>query len=243
MTVVAIMQPTYLPWCGYFDLMDQADVFVILDNVQFSYQSWQHRNRIRTRDGLAWLTVPVITKNRHGQVIADVEIARTTPFPDNHVHLLELNYGRAAHVRYLEALISLVRGGAATSRLTALTVPLIIHLAHEFGIDTPIVRSSELKVAGTRSELLTAICADLGANEYLSPPGSVDYLAQDAHLFADAGIEVFIHAYEHPQYRQQWEPFLPFASAIDLLLNEGEGASSILRSGSRPQIPLIAWSS
>jgi hypothetical protein len=232
------MQPAYSPWCGFFDLMDQADVFVLLDTVQFSYQSWQHRNRIRTREGLAWLTVPVVTKGRRQQVIVDVEIAESTPFPDSHIHLLELNYGRAAHASHLEPLANIVRDGAATGRLTAVTVPLLTHIAAELGVQTPIVRSSELPVTGRRSDLLTAICREVGADEYLSPPGSLAYLAEDAHLFAAAGIEVSIHAYEHPVYHQQFQPFLPFASAIDLLLNEGEDGATILRSGARPSIPL-----
>ena len=95
MSTAAIMQPAYLPWCGYFDLLDQADVFILLDTVQFSYQSWQHRNRIRTRDGLSWLTVPVRTKGRHGQSIVETELGASPSFPEGHLHSIELNYGAA----------------------------------------------------------------------------------------------------------------------------------------------------
>src|SRR5580704_12957199 len=103
---VAISQPTYLPWLGYFDLIDQVDVFVLLDNVQFEKQSWQQRNRIKTPTGLQWLTVPVIFRGRFGQLIKDVEI-REAEFWRNHLRAIELNYRRARFFhQYFEELSS-----------------------------------------------------------------------------------------------------------------------------------------
>ncbi len=91
---VAIAQPTYLPWLGYFDLLDQVDKFVLLDTVQFEKQSWQQRNRIKTPTGLMWLTVPVVFRGRLGQRIVDVEI-REPEFCRDHLRAVELNYRRA----------------------------------------------------------------------------------------------------------------------------------------------------
>jgi hypothetical protein len=232
------MQPTYLPWCGYFDLMDQADVFVILDTVQFSHQSWQHRNRIRTRDGLTWLTVPVITKGRHGQRILDVELAADQGFPEKHVHLLNLNYRDSPGAKLLDEVIPLLEAGSTRGRLPDLTVPLLAQLAASFDIRTPLISASQLDVTGQRSELLVRVCSMVGASHYLAPPGSVEYLTRDSLVFADAGIEVSVHAYDHPVYNQRFEPFLPNASAIDLLLREGATAGDVIRSGRRESLPL-----
>ena len=91
---IAISQPTYLPWIGYLDLIDQVETFVLLDNVQFERQSWQHRNRIKTPSGLHWLTVPVLFRGRFGQLINEVEI-RDIEFWRNHLRAIELNYRRA----------------------------------------------------------------------------------------------------------------------------------------------------
>ena len=93
---VAISQPTYLPWMGYFDLMDQVDVFVILDSVQFEKRSWQQRNRIKTLAGLQWLTVPVAVRGKQGQLIHEVEIQEPA-FWENHLRNIELNYRRTPH--------------------------------------------------------------------------------------------------------------------------------------------------
>ena len=92
---VAIMQSTYLPWVGYFALMKSVDVFIILDSVQFSKRSWQQRNQIKTESGAKWLTVPVISKGKKDQLIADVKIDYSSKFPESHINMIEQNYRKS----------------------------------------------------------------------------------------------------------------------------------------------------
>ena len=234
MTVAAIMQPTYLPWLGYFDLMDAVDAFVFLDSVQFSHRSWQQRNRIRSATGLQWLTVPVARKGQRDQKIRDVAIA-DDEFAPAHIRAIELSYARAPHFAdYFEPLAAQIRAGAATGKLAELTVGIIRWIAHSLGITTPLASSSELGDVGGRSARLASLCDAVQADGYLSPPGSAEYLHAERATFDDAGIAVELQAYEHPVYAQVYEPFLPQAAAIDLLFNAGPEALQILRAGRRP---------
>lgn len=240
MTVVAIMQPTYLPWLGYFDLMDTVDAFVFLDSVQFSHQSWQQRNRIRGSNGLQWLTVPVVRKGHHDLMITDVVIAEAG-FARAHVRAIELAYSRAPFFdRYFDPLAAEIRAGAGSGRLAVLTTGLIRWIARTFGITTPLATSSELGDVGGRSARLASLCDSVGATGYLSPPGSAEYLHAERATFDDAGIAVELQHYEHPVYAQVYEPFLPQAAAIDLLFNAGPEALQILRGGRRTPRALAA---
>jgi hypothetical protein len=230
---IAIAQPTYLPWLGYFDLLDQADRFVFLDSVQFEKRSWQQRNRIKTPNGLQWLTVPVLSRGRREQRIAKVETG--TEFWRDHCRSIELNYRRAPFFdRYYGPVSEVMRSGASSSNLATLTVGLLQWLAEAMDIKTITLKSSELPVEGKRTELLAEICASQSATSYLSPLGSVEYLVNDLPMLAERGIEVAFQHYEHPTYQQLFPPFQPYASALDLLFNEGDNALTIIRSGRRP---------
>jgi hypothetical protein len=230
---IAITQPTYLPWLGYFDLVDQVDKFVLLDTVQFEKQSWQQRNRIKTPTGLLWLTVPVVFRGRLSQRIVDVEI-RDVEFWRDHLRAVELNYRRAPFFdAYYPALSGLLPSASSGLRLAELTIGLFRWLAEALGIMTPVVRSSELTVNGKRTHLLAEICSLSGATTYVSPLGSADYLLSDLPILTDRGVNVVFQHYEHPKYRQLFPPFLSQASVLDLLFNEGENALAIIRSGRR----------
>jgi hypothetical protein len=225
------MQPTYLPWLGYFDLIDQVDKFVVYDDVQFVKQSWQHRNRIRTPLGLEWLTVPVILKGRFGQQIREVEM-RNEEFAKDHLRAIELNYKKAHWFEKFSAEFFEIYFAAAKSKLLIeLNLKLITWLAEKFGVKTPLTLSSSLNVGGKRTHRLAEICQNLGAENYLSPIGSAEYLLEELDIMVNHGIQVHFQNYSHPVYHQRFGPFLPFASAIDLLFNEGPGALDIIREG------------
>lgn len=229
---VAINQPTYLPWIGYFDLIDQVDLFVVLDNVQFARQSWQQRNRIKTPDGLQWLTVPVVFRGKLGQLIKDVQI-RDPQFSSNHIRAIELAYRRS---RYFSGYFSAFRKRLKDLReglLVDLNLGLIAWALEVMGITTPVVRASSLGVSGKRTELLANICESVAATQYLSPLGSAEYLLAEQDVLRERGIDIFFQNYEHPQYQQVFDPFLPFASVIDVIFNQGDNAAVILRGGRR----------
>jgi WbqC-like protein family len=235
---IAIAQPTYLPWLGYFDLLDQVDRFVLLDSVQFERQSWQQRNRIKTPQGLAWLTIPVVFRGKLNQNIADVNI-RVPDFWRDHLRAIELNYRRAPFFeRYYDEFRQRIEISVSSLSLSELTISLLHWLAEIIGITTPMVRSSQLPVHGKRTGLLAEICLSLGASAYLSPLGSSEYLLDELPTLTGRGINVAFHHYEHPVYRQLFPPFQPYACILDLLFNEGDNALQIIRSGRRqPWLP------
>jgi len=228
---IAICQPTYLPWLGYFDLMEQVDTFVLLDTVQFERQSWQQRNRIKTPTGLQWLTVPVIFRGRLEQKVHEVEI-RDVEFRRKHLRGIEINYARAPFLHeHLPALARILQGVNAGAHLAELNLRLIQWFAGILGIHTPLVLASSLDVQGNRTQLLANICGELGAAQYVSPIGSAEYLLSEIDVLSNAGVETVFHNYHHPEYMQQFPPFLPFASVIDLIFNEGCRSIDIIRSG------------
>lgn len=227
---IAISQPTYLPWSGFFDLIDQVDQFVLLDDAQFVKQSWHQRNRIKTPSGLQWLTVPVVVHGRLGQPIGEVMI-RDHHFWEKHTRALEVNYGRAPYFdRYYPTLKQILQKGAASGKLADLNIELIQWLASELAISTQLVRSSTLKLEERRSAKLVSVCKLLGATDYISPR-SAEYLLEDRELFQDGGVKVWFQNYTHPTYEQRFPPFAPYAALLDVLFNHGPASGEIMRSG------------
>ncbi len=225
------MQPTYLPWIGYFDLIDMVDVFVLLDNVQFVKQTWQQRNRIRTNNGLEWMTVPVLIKGRFGQLIKDVEL-KDAIFIDKHLKQITHNYQKAKEYdRYFKEFSELFHRVASTGDLCQFNIEMIKWMCKQFKIKAEFVMASELNIDGKRSEKIINIMKALDADCYISPRGSEGYLVDDYHAFVAGGVSVFYHQFNHPEYSQVYKPFMPFACGIDVLFNEGEQSSEIIRSG------------
>jgi len=217
---------------GYFDLIDQVDLFVVLDNVQFARQSWQQRNRIKTGNGLQWLAVPVVFRGKLGQLIKDVQI-RDPEFFSNHIRAIELAYRRSPYFSdYFSAIRKLLED-LREGLLLDLNLGLIAWALEVLGITTPVVRASSLGISGKRTELLANVCESVGASEYLSPLGSAEYLIAEQDLLHRRGIEIFFQNYRHPEYRQVFHPFEPFASVIDVIFNHGGNAAAILRGGRR----------
>jgi hypothetical protein len=230
---VAISQPTYLPWAGYFDLVDQVDVFIFLDHVQFEKRSWQQRNRIKGPNGLILLTVPVMVKGRFEQTLAEAAISEPQEW-QKHRRAIETNYHRAPYFeQYWPEFCSVLEAGWNGANLSNLNMTLIRWFMQQFNIDKRILQSSELPCTGRRSELLVNICEHMHADHYISAIGSAEYLLEDEQQFAAKRINVQFQHYEHPKYEQLFPPFVPFASAIDLLFNVGTRAMEVLRSGRR----------
>ena len=229
--VVAIMQPTYLPWMGYFDLIDQSDVFIFHDTVAFNRQSWQQRNRILTKTGARWLSVPV----RHAAVgtpICEIGIDNTHPWRRKHWAQLTENYRRRPFWdQYSPALAEVYTREWAS--LEELNVALITLLAEQLGIATRFERTASMPRSPRRKEgALVDLCLEVGATTYLSPPGSFSYLQSDAE-FLPHGIGVVFQQFEHPVYPQEGGRFVPYLSVVDLLMNTGPAAAAVMRSGRR----------
>jgi hypothetical protein len=227
---ISISQPGYLPWAGFFDLIDQVDQFVLLDDAQFVKQSWHQRNRIKSSTGLQWLTVPVVFRGRLGQPLCEVAI-RDPHFWQKHLRSIEVNYGRARYFEnYFPRLKEILEKHGPGEKLIDLNLALVQWLAGELSVRTPMVQSSTLQLEGNRSGHLVAMCKRLGATDYLSPR-SATYLLDDLDMFADEGIAVHFHNYSCREYEQRFPPFLPYASVVDLLFNKGPESGEIMRSG------------
>jgi hypothetical protein len=224
---VAIHQPHYLPWLGYLAKWAEADVFVLLDTVQYEKNGWQNRNRIKTREGLAWLTVPVHAPL--GTPITAVTLDAGQPWPRRHLRAVEHAYARAPSFgTFRDSLADLyAREWQALAPLAAASARW---LAEAFGIATPALLASELGVGrGDASGRLVDLCRAVGADTYLAGPDAVLYM--DPAPFREAGIRVLCQHYEHPTYSQQHGPFVPHLSGLDLLLNEGGSALDVARRG------------
>ena len=229
--IVSIHQPCYLPWLGYLQRMAQADVFVLLDHVQFERANFQNRTRIRMASGAPrgpdyearWLTVPVQQRSQK-ESIADKEIDNAAAGPRlwSAIQLATLRhaYREAGYFNlYMPALTEILQ--ARWHRLVELNLAMLEVLRDAFGIRTPLDRSSELGVQGAKSALVLEICRALGADSFLGGMGgSRAYLDREA--FARAGVGVTWQAFSHPVYPQCGDaPFIAGLSSLDLLLNCG----------------------
>jgi hypothetical protein len=222
---LVVLQPGYLPWLGFFDQMRRSDVFVYYDDVQFDKGGWRNRNRIKCPDGPRWLTVPVKTKGRHPQRILEVEINNRQTWASDHLGSLRHCYSRAPYLdRYLPELEELL--DRQWDLLVELDIALIGKMAQWLGLSPTTMRSSKMEAKGSRTERLLELALELEATTYLSGNAAQDYL--DVELMAEHHIEVRWHNYEHPTYPQLHGPFMPYLSAIDLLLNCGEESAIIL---------------
>ena len=229
--MICIVQPTFMPWSGFFALMNQCDTVVLLDSVQFSKQSWQQRNRIRTDKGLEFLSVPVKTAGRFGQKISEVEIA-SNDFISSMESKITLHYRKAPFFQdYFPLIMEVFKTKVTEKNLAVLNVGIIKLFVEILGIKAPLVLSSSLKITADRSTLLADICDYFSCSSYLSPRGSSEYLWNDRKIFESRDIKVFLQDFNHPQYRQIYEPFLPFASLCDLVFNEGHSSLNIIKSG------------
>lgn len=227
---VAIMQPTYLPWVGYFAMIDRVDQFIYLDSVQFARRSWQQRNRIKSTNGELMLTIPVINKGRREQLISETNVLWESGFSAKHVRAIEAAYRKAAFFeQYFGDLKA--RMLKEPSSLADFTIGLIEFLCQAFKIVTPRIRSSSLEAEGQKASLLATLCEKVEATSYLSAPGSQDYI-EESDAFRRASVSVRYHHYNHPEYAQGKGPFLPYMAAIDLLFHcGGDEGLKIMRQG------------
>lgn len=226
MTTLAVLQPGYLPWLGFFDQMQRVDIFVYYDDVQFDKHGWRNRNRIKSPVGPQWLTVPVLSTGYHGQSILDTEIDGSKFWSKKHLNAIRQNYARAPYLKtYLPEIESTLN--FCWRYLVDLDLALIEMMCHWLDIQTPTARSSTLGITGDRSMRLLELCRHFGANIYLSGDAAQDYL--EVELFADHGVTVEWQRYQHPTYAQIHGDFVPYLSALDLVLNNGSASQHIIR--------------
>ncbi|AMO84407.1 WbqC-like protein family protein [Solibacillus isronensis B3W22] len=215
----AIMQPTYLPWLGFFKMMNQVDIFVILDDVQFSKRSWQQRNKISLSNQEKMLTIPCITKGLRHQRINEVHLDLSMNWKLQHKKTLEQAYRNYPYFSELQSILEIYN--EPTNKLSEFTIAIIKEIANKANITPKFILSSELDATGVKSEYLLNICNELGVTEYVSAAGSKEYIEEEG-LFAQSDIFVTYEQSESFIYKQYNEkPTLPYLSSIDYIANHG----------------------
>lgn len=225
MKKVAILQSNYIPWKGYFDMIAAADELILYDDVQFTKNDWRNRNRIRTPQGVQWLTVPVgqdITRR-----IRDVELPNNK-WQAKHWKTLESNYRRSPYFKEVAAVFEPLYMQRQHTHLSALNRELIETVCAYLEITTMISNSWDYQFIEGRSERLADLCTQAGATEYISGPAAKDYIEES--VFAERGISLMWFDYSgYPEYPQLWGEFTHGVTILDLLFNCGKDASRYMR--------------
>lgn len=219
---VVILQPSYIPWRGYFDQIRRADLFIFYDDVQYDKHGWRNRNQIKTAQGKQWLTIPVHSKGvTEGIAIKDVHIDWSKPWAANHLKALTFSYNKSPHFKeYIPLLESFYN--RHDDCLADFTIETTINLSRELGItSTRFLRSSELPgITGLKTDRLIQILQSVGATHYVSGPSARDYV--EPEKFDHAGITLEYMEYNYPEYSQLYPPFDPYVSVLDLMFMTGK---------------------
>jgi len=218
--VVAIHQPNFVPWLGFFHKLAHANTFILLDTVQFSTGSYTNRAGVRFTEGAKWLTVPV--KHHFGQLIRDVAIVQTEPWRATHLATLRMCYGKYPFFDEVFPLAEKWYGETQGDWLSAFNENIIRRVAELLGLHTEIVRSSTLGCSGAKADLILCLARSVGASVYLSGQGGANY--QDEHEFERAGIVLRYSDFVHPVYQQRQLPFIAGLSILDMLFSCGPTA-------------------
>ena len=213
--IVTVHQPDFLPWLGFFDRWQKSDLFIILDDVQFIRRGWQHRDKIKTPQGIKWLTVPVIKKGRYLQEIRDVEINNQEDWTSRLLNTIQVAYSKAPNFNFVFDNIQdiLFR---KHKLLIDLNMELLKYCSNMLEINTPIKYSSSFSTTSKGTDRLVELVQSSTGNIYLSGLGAKDYLNEEA--FSKENIEVVWQKFYHPIYRQLYGKFDEMLSVIDFLM-------------------------
>lgn len=228
-----ILQPTYMPWLGYFEMIDATEQFIVFDHVQFEPGSWQQRNQIRGPNGPILLTIPVLSDGTQSISIAEKRIDYRQGWVRKHIRSIESAYRKAPYFdRYMDGIRSIL--SVEPEKLVDLTLPMIRFVADGLGIKTVLRRSSEVLSAEDEKQLdktgrVINLCRKMGVNMLYDGAAAAAFL--ETERMRSSGVEIVFQQYEHPTYPQVGRGFLSHMSAIDLLFNCGDESLSILRSG------------
>jgi len=228
---VAIVQSNYIPWKGYFDLINLVDEFILFDDMQYTRRDWRNRNLIKTRAGLKWLTIPVAVKGNFFQKIKDTRVS-DPGWGRTHWESIVHNYSKANHFAAFREVFESLYLGSQESFLSQINYAFLTAICKILGIETQITWSDDYESVEGKTERLVNICKQAGATTYISGPAARDYI--DESLFNNADISLEYMDYSaYPEYRQLFPPFEHGVSVIDLIFNEGPDAPKFMKSFSR----------
>ena len=226
---LAISQPTFIPWAGYFSLIDYVDEFIYFDNVQFVKRSWMQRNKIKINDKEFFLTVSVNSKNKYLQKINEVKIDYINFDVDKILKTIQMNYSKSKYFeQYYDLILSIFK--KRKIYLVDLNIDLIDEICKILSIKTKKTSISKLldDLSEKNINLLKTICEYRNCNEYVSTIGAKDYMG-DIDKFSNTNIKIKFFKYANKEYKQLGKKFIPYLSILDLLFNEGPNTINILR--------------
>ena len=223
--IAGIIQPSFIPWRGYFDFIDSVDTFVFLDDVQYTID-WRNRNKIKTPDGLIWVTVPVYHESRN-QLISETKINYSHDWRTKQIKQFERNYRKAPFFSdYADDFFALLKTDYET--IAELDIVLTKWIMNILGIKTELLKSSEMKITDTKTGRLIQILQQIKATTYISGAAAKDYIVND--MFRENNIRLEYKSYDYPEYPQLWGSFEGAVSVLDLLFNTGTEARKFLKS-------------
>ena len=225
---VAILQSNYIPWKGYFDLINIADEFILYDDMQYTKRDWRNRNKIQTPNGLQWLSIPVMVKGKYFQKISNTKISDNS-WGEKHWDTLKQNYSKAQYFKEYKDIFEELYLNNKDEYLSQVNYKFIVAINKILGISTKISWSSDFNLINGQSEKLLGICKDCDADIYLSGPAAKDYLDENIFMRNKIKIEWMIYN-NYPEYKQLFEPFDHGVTILDLIFNEGENATKFMKS-------------
>lgn len=226
---VAILQSDYIPWKGYFDLINMVDEFILYDDMQYTRRDWRNRNKIMTKEGLLWMSIPVINKGKFFQKINETRTA-DSKWAKSHWKCLQCNYSKAKYFKvYAERIRSVYERCEKEEFLSRINYCFIREICDILGIGTKISWSGDYELKEGKTERLIGLVKDAGGDCYLSGPAAKDYVKEE--LFEDAEMRLEWMDYsDYPEYTQLSETFEHGVSVLDLIFNEGSKAPEFMKS-------------
>lgn len=231
MKKIAILQSNYIPWKGYFDLINMVDEFVLYDDMQYTRRDWRNRNKIKTANGLLWLSIPVEVKGKYFQTIKETKI-NEADWAKKHWQTILHNYAKTNYFKEYKDIFENLYLTCDEEYLSEINYKFITTINQILGIQTKIRWSSEFELFDGQTEKLLGICKQCNADIYLSGPAARDYF--DEELANKENIKVEWMDYSgYPEYSQLFAPFEHGVSILDLIFNEGPNATKFMKSFSK----------
>lgn len=224
---IAIIQSNYIPWKGYFDIINSVDEFVIYDDAQFTKNDWRNRNKIKTHEGLIWLTIPIKTSHKLTQKINEAETSSNL-WIKKHWNSIAQHYSKAKYFNEYSDLFSNTYNNLETSKISVINTEFILLINNILGITTKITNTKDYNLLDGQTECLIDICKQANASEYISGPRAEKYIDNDLFYKSDLKLTWFDYS-DYPEYNQLYEPFEHCVSIIDLIFNEGPNATKYMK--------------
>ena len=231
---IAISQSNYIPWKGYFDLINMVDEFILYDDMQYTRRDWRNRNKIKTSHSTQWLTIPVDVKGKYFQSIQDTQISNTA-WAKKHWSSIQHNYSKAKYFSLYKDIFQKLYLDNDENNLSQLNYNFIVTINKILDITTKISYSSDFKLLEGKTERLLDLCQACQATEYISGPIAKDYLYEA--LFTQENIKVTWMDYNnYPEYDQLYPPFEHSVTILDLIFNEGPNSKNYMKSFKETEI-------